>query len=89
MVKTALRKASAARLTTELLLALSHLLPLVLVPGHNSSQEAKCLADFQQLRSVQISELIFSALLVSMPWMWVRSTPLIRSNPCSSWLAER
>lgn len=43
---------------------------MAFVPGHNPSQEAKCLGDFQRFMSMPISAIIFSALLRRYHQFW-------------------
>lgn len=52
--------------------------PEIFVPGHNSSQEAKCLMVGKRERSGPTSAMILRAAPTSIPGMAVRSTPQAR-----------
>lgn len=69
------RSACAARFAQRLVLPLSTLPPVIMVPGHKPSLEAKCLSLANLLMSVPISDSTTSAVVTSMPSMRVRSTP--------------
>ncbi|MCY1370248.1 hypothetical protein D9M69_573330 [compost metagenome] len=60
-----------------LVLPLMTLPPVILVPGHKPSQEAKCLSLGNLPMSAPTSETTTSAVVTSMPSMRVRSTPHI------------
>jgi hypothetical protein len=51
--------------------------PVILLPGHRPSQEAKCLSLAKRLMSVPVSLTTARAVVTSMPSMRVRSTPHI------------
>ena len=71
-----MRSAWAARLA-HCLVALDNTLPPdIFVPGHKPIHEVKCLTVGKRFMSTPISLMTFSAVLVSMPGMRVRSTPL-------------
>ena len=54
--------------------------PVMRVPGHNPSQEAKCLAVLNLDRSTPSSANTFNAVLTSIPPMRVKSTPAQRNE---------
>lgn len=50
--------------------------PEILVPGHNPNQAQKCLKVGHRVISVPISEMIFRAVLTSIPGIVVKSVPI-------------
>ena len=72
----AMRSAWAARLEQRLVALDKTLPPEILVSGHSPSQDVKCLTEGKRRKSGPISLMTFRAVLVPMPGMRVRSTPL-------------
>src|SRR5690348_7104326 len=75
-VLAAIRKVWAARLALGLVLELNLLPPEILFSGLNPSQEVKWRALGQQVISIPSSPISFNAVLLSIPGIFVRSTPV-------------
>src|SRR5712672_3351209 len=86
MVVAASRNNAAARLDDLRVREASTLPPEILLPGARHSQEVKCLAFGQALRSVPHSPMSFNASDGPNPWISVKLTP---STPYSAVLTSK